>query len=125
MLRHPIQPLETDAQGVVRFKRNAVVCHLLDNGGIDMNKLATLVFSREDREQFAQLIGYSHSGSGDLPYMSNETYQAAARIHEAGETETEARLKEAEGTIGDLRKALRAPIAALYCIHPDDLGRSE
>ena len=47
MPRHPIQPLELDGEGVLRFKRNAIVCYLLDNGGIDMNKLAMLDFPRE------------------------------------------------------------------------------
>lgn len=31
----------------------------------------------EDREQFAQLIGYSLSGFADLSYVSNKTYNAA------------------------------------------------
>lgn len=123
MARHPIQPLETDAQGTLRFKGNAIVRHLLDNGGIDLNQIGRMTFSQEDREQFAQLIGYSHSGFGELSYVSDETYQAAARMHEAGESETDARLTEAEGTIKELRRALRGPIAALYGIHPDDLGK--
>jgi hypothetical protein len=36
----PIQPLYTDEHGTVRFRANALVRFLLDNGGIDMNKLA-------------------------------------------------------------------------------------
>lgn len=62
--KHPIQPLYKSESGVVRFKPNAIVQYLLDNGGISMNDIACLDFSREDREQFAQLIGYSHSGAG-------------------------------------------------------------
>lgn len=31
-------------------------------------------FRREDREQFAQLIGYSLSGFGDLHYTSDRVY---------------------------------------------------
>lgn len=26
-MKHPIQPLEKDANGVLRFKQNAIVCH--------------------------------------------------------------------------------------------------
>jgi hypothetical protein len=61
----------------LRFKANAIVRHLLDNGGIDLNAIAMLSFSQEDREQFAQLIGYSLSGFGELSYVSDETYNAA------------------------------------------------
>ncbi len=74
---HPIQPLLHDERGVLRFKENAIVRYLLDAGGIDMNKLAILPFKREDREQFAQLIGYSVSGFSDLSYVSDKTYERA------------------------------------------------
>lgn len=76
-MRHPIQPVEKDARGVARFKANAIVQYLLDSGPFDMNHLAAVPFSREDREQFAQLIGYSLSGFGDLGYASDEVYDAA------------------------------------------------
>ena len=67
--RHPRQPERVDGQGIVRFKANAIVQHLLDHGGIDMNQLAMLNFSDEDRCQFAQLVGYSVSGYDDLSYV--------------------------------------------------------
>lgn len=70
--KHPRQPVVMDSQGVARFKHNAIVRHLLDTGRCDMNAIARMPFSREDREQFAQLIGYSVSGAGDLSYMSKE-----------------------------------------------------
>jgi hypothetical protein len=75
--RHPLQPLITDEHGITRFKRNAIVRALLDAGPLDMNKLAVMPFSDEDREQFAQLIGYSLSGFGELSYVSDRTYKAA------------------------------------------------
>lgn len=81
MNKHPIQPLELDQHQRLRFKENAIVRYLLDNGGIDMNKLAVLEFSQEDREQFAQLIGYSFDGFGELSYVSDATYNAAVAIH--------------------------------------------
>jgi hypothetical protein len=86
MKPHPIQPLEADEHGTIRFKRNAIVEHLLDKGGIDMNQIACVEFSREDREQFAQLIGYSLSGFEGLSYVSDETYNAAARMADTEET---------------------------------------
>jgi len=78
MAQHPVQPLIKTKSGTVRFKENAIVHFLLDNGPYDMNKLAGMSFSDEDREQFAQLIGYSLSGFGDLSYVSDETYERAA-----------------------------------------------
>jgi hypothetical protein len=42
-----------------------------------MNDLALMPFSNEDREQFAQLIGYSVSGFGELPYASAMAVMAA------------------------------------------------
>lgn len=75
--KHPIQPLALDEHGVLRFKQNKIVRYLLDNGGIDLNQIARLDFPDEDREQFAQLTGYSLSGFADLGYVSDETYDAA------------------------------------------------
>lgn len=77
-MNNPMQPLEKDGHGVLRFKSNKIVRYLLDNGGIDMNHLAVQNFSDEDRQQFAQLIGYSLSGYGDLSYVSDEAYTAAS-----------------------------------------------
>jgi hypothetical protein len=69
--KHPIQPLEKDSAGVTRFKQNAIVRYLIDNGSIGLNDLARVNFPQEDREQFAQLIGYSLSGYGDLSYQTS------------------------------------------------------
>lgn len=121
MARHPTQPLEKSESGVVRFKRNAIVCYLLDAGPFDMNKLAMMDFSQEDREQFAQLIGYSHSGSADLGYMSDETWSAALQMYGSGKSELQARLDDAEEQLAALRSALRKPMATLFHVHPDDL----
>lgn len=122
MAKHPIQPLEDDGKGVIRFKSNAIVRHLLDNGGISMNDLARMEFSQEDREQFAQLIGYSHSGSGDLGYVSDEVWCAAQAIYESGVSETEARANYLRDLLLEVRDKTRAGLAALFGVHPDDLG---
>lgn len=74
---HPLQPVEWDGQGVIRFKQNAIVRFLLDAGPFDLNMIAQMPFSREDHEHLAQLIGYSVSGYGDLSYVSDETYEKA------------------------------------------------
>ena len=75
--KHPIQPIVTDEHGTLRFKTNKIVKFLLDNGGFDMNDLSMMDFTDNDREQFAQLIGYSVSGFGSLRYVSDETYYKA------------------------------------------------
>lgn len=77
--KHPIQPLEDDGNDVLRFKPNAIVQFLLDSGPFDLNDLAVKQFSREDREQFAQLIGYSLSGFKDLPYATKRVANKAQK----------------------------------------------
>lgn len=70
-LPHPMQPIGYDQDDVIRFKRNAIVRFLLDwasERGMTLNSLASIPFADEDREQFAQLIGYSVSGFGELGY---------------------------------------------------------
>jgi len=78
--RHPVQPLITAPDGVVRFKPNRIVQHLIDVAAPHMylNTLACMNFSNEDWTQFSQLIGYSLSGWGTLSYVDNKTYDAAA-----------------------------------------------
>jgi hypothetical protein len=77
--KHPVQPLYKDGEGTTRFKKNEIVRFLLDAGPFDINQLALMKFSDEDREQFAQLIGYSLGGFGELSYVSNKTYDAAVK----------------------------------------------
>ena len=76
--KHPVQPLVRDKHRVLRFKPNKIVQFLLDAGPFDMNKLAVMDFPREDREQFAQLIGYSLSGFSELSYVRDSTYERTA-----------------------------------------------
>ncbi len=121
-MKHPIQPLEEDKHGTLRFKPNAIVSYLLDRGGIDMNDLAVIDFAQEDREQFAQLIGYSLSGFGDLSYVSDATYDAADNMHEKGLTESDARIVYFEETLEEVQEGVKKAAAALFRIHPDDLN---
>lgn len=120
-MSHPIQPLQYNDKGVLRFKANAIVQYLLDNGGIDLNKIACLDFSKEDRQQFAQLIGYSLSGYATLSYTDNASCEAAEKMFNEGLSECEARIAYLEGELKALRDALRLPMARLFEKHPDDL----
>jgi len=77
----PCQPTIIDKHGVERFRENLIVRYLLDNGPFDMNHIAIRGFPDADQEQFAQLIGYSVSGFGDLSYVTDETYDRATRTN--------------------------------------------
>lgn len=124
-LRHPIQPLGKDDQGVVRFKENKIVRILLDEGPFDLNQIAIWVaegrVSTEDEIQLAQLIGYSHSGFGSLSYVDEETFQTALSMFECGRNELEARVGYLEDLVKRLKEKLREPMAELFECHPDDL----
>lgn len=74
--KHPMQPIDFDTDGIIRFQKNKIISFLIEwssSRGIDMNALAVMDFSNEDRMQFAQLIGYSVSGYGELPYASKQS----------------------------------------------------
>ena len=120
-MKHPIQPIITDSQGTIRFQENKIVRYLLDYGGIDLNQLARMYFSNNDREHFAQLIGYSLSGFAELSYVSDETLNAADHMATTGISEVEARANTLREMLDNLKNDLRKPIAALYGFHPDDL----
>jgi hypothetical protein len=119
--KHPIQPLIKDDKGILRFKHNAIVRSLLDDGPYDMNNLSVMTFSSEDREQFAQLIGYSLSGFFELDYVTDSTYLTAAKMAESNSDEKDARIKYLEETLAAVKAGLKDIIPELFRIHPDDL----
>jgi len=120
--QNPIQPLVTDKHGVLRFKANKIVKMLLDRGSLNMNDIAEFAgVSRDDRIQFAQLIGYSLCGFGDLSYADEVTYATASRMHENGISETEARNNHLEETLHSVQEKLREGVAELYEICSEDL----
>lgn len=126
-MKNPIQPLSKDAKGVLRFKENAIVRRMLDFAtprGMGMNELACMGFTDDDRQQFAQLIGYSLSGYSELQsYVDDEAYGTAAYMAD-GLDERDARIAALEQKLAEMRAAvhmLREPIARLLEMHPDDL----
>lgn len=122
-MKKTLKTIFMDKTGCLRFKENAIVQYLLKNGGIDMNHLARLgdQFTDEDREQFAQLIGYSLSGFSDLSYVSNETYETAKRMAETGKTQEQAQIEVLQETLAAVRDGVKAIAPHLFKIHPDDL----
>lgn len=120
---HSVQPLQLDENGVLRFKPNPIVVWLLEQGSLNMNDIASNeAFSREDREHFAQLIGYSFDGASSLSYMSSEVLDAAKDAYSNPEMSQAALVQSLRGRLEDLKQALKGPMAELYGIHPDDLG---
>ena len=121
-MNHPIQPIAKDDHDCYRFKANEIVRYLLDNGPFDMNHLSMQDFSQEDREQFAQLIGYSLSGYGDLSYVRDETYKTAFKMASGeGQDERDARIQVLEEKLSVIRDAVKEMISHLFLIHPTDL----
>lgn len=50
-MRHPIQPLFKDENGVTRFKKNEIVRRLFDGGGAIFNKIAMWDVPDKDWEE--------------------------------------------------------------------------
>lgn len=73
------QPLVWD-NDVIRFRQNKIVRYLLDAGPFDLSDLGLMPFDREDREQFAQLIGYSAGGFGELDYTTDEVASKIVKL---------------------------------------------
>lgn len=81
-----MQDIVLDEYGTPRFRENRIVKYLLTYGPFDMNDFGEMFGGdeeyREDEEQFAQLIGYSVSGFGDLPYASEDIVNEADALAE-------------------------------------------
>ena len=123
-MKQPIQPLYTDEHGVVRFKENAIVRQLLDfasERGMSLNEIARMPFSREDRVQFAQLIGYSLYGFGTLSYVDNDAYEAASLMKYDVLDEKDARIQALTEKLDAVRESMREIVPQLFQIHSDDL----
>jgi hypothetical protein len=119
-VKHPIQPLELDSHGTLRFKANKIIRWLLDTGKIDLNEIAMQGFPANDHEQLAQLIGYSHSGASDLSYMSDEVIDRAFAAYDSRDP-MQAQIDALTEKLDTLKFSLRGPISELYGIHEDDL----
>ena len=93
MKNHPMQPIEW-VDGAIRFRKNKIISDMFNAGLIDLNKIACLSYSDEDRMQLAQLLGYSVSGFGDLPYAKPSVVKKADK--KADELVTSLALKRLE-----------------------------
>lgn len=86
-----MQPIVKTASGVVRFQENRIVSAFYEaasNGRkLDLNDIAIRAahgeFTQAEQMQFAQLIGYSVSGFGDLSYADKAVVRRADRKAES------------------------------------------
>lgn len=127
MIKNPIQPIVYDDRGVPRFKENKIVSDLLDfasNRGFGLNEIACNGYSKDDQQQFAQLIGYSLGGYAELTsYVDDDAYNAAAKMAD-GMTEEKARISALQEELMAVRVGLVEPVARLFGIHPDDMKQN-
>lgn len=82
----PMQPVGVDPHGVHRFLENRIVRDVLECSrisGYGLNEIAVAGYTQTEQRQFAQLIGYSVSGYGDLSYVSEESCSRADALSEA------------------------------------------
>jgi len=74
MAEHPMQPLEHDPDGYLRFKANPIVRFLLTfsrGKGVGLCELGEMPWSQEDWDQFYQLIGTSLDGYHEKSLISD------------------------------------------------------
>ncbi len=114
MSKHPIQPLELDDHGVLRFKANAIVDYCVKQVGL--NQLAVLfrvgqAEHADDWNQLAQIIGYSHSGSPS--YLGEEAWSAAGRMYNEGMSEAEARAVALTELLADAKDRIAKAVDVL------------
>ena len=116
-MKHPTQKIVDS-----RFVANDIVRYLLDNGGIDLNQIAVLPFSKEDIEHFYQLIGYSLSGYSELSEVSNDSYDKAISLEENPTyTDSQAEIEVLKGKLTETRALVKKLATGLFHIHEDDL----
>ena len=119
-LRNPVQPLYKTDSGVVRFKPNTIIDYLFNSGALDLNKIAAMPFTQDDREQLAQLLGYSLSGFGTLSYVTDETYSLAAM--QSSTTEENDRNAILRKQLKDFKNEARLALSTLTELLDNDHG---
>ena len=103
----PMQPVVEDAHGTLRFRENALIRYIVDHAGDgvhpgaqpvpgipgtsaidpsadkpDIGELMSMDFPQADKEQFAQLMGYSVAGYHELSFVSAESCALASVLAE-------------------------------------------
>ena len=80
----PMQPIYEDAEGQARFRENAIVQWMVEQGRLgkkfDLNTIAGLPVPQADFVQFVQLIGYSIKGFHELSGVPDAAALAASEV---------------------------------------------
>lgn len=114
-MKHPIQPIIKDEKSVFRFKMNAIVRFLINtHPNVDMNILAEMQFTKDDRQQFLQLIGSSFYGYCDMNDSDPDVIKRVDKLlaksskdaFDCGETGKKARIKTLEASVLELQKKI-------------------
>jgi hypothetical protein len=130
MSKNPMQPVLKDSSNVIRFKQNEIVRQLLElskSHGFGLNEIGHGNFTLDDQMQFAQLIGYSVSGYGDLSYVDAVSCELADQLvkklmnGQSINSEQEIRLKILEEENQKLKAAIRFAAVEAFRICPEDL----
>ena len=121
MKYHPMQEI-VEVSGVVRFRQNAIINWLFESGRLDLNYIAHMNFTQEDRIQLAQLLGYSVGGFQGLSYVDeNSKHLAEIKCENPEADDRDALIKILEERLQNVKDGLRETVAQLYDISPDDL----
>lgn len=119
MTNHPLQPI-FEVSGVLRFKKNQIVEYLFRHGGIDMEELNNLHFTREDKQQFVQLLGDSVDGFLELSHVDNDIRTRIDLVLDDS-TDNEAYIKMLEQKLNKAREKTKKLVKALFSVSVDDL----
>lgn len=86
---HHLQALYRDRDGIVRFRHNAIVQHLVERlpGGLNRLFARGHAWSQDDVDQFYQLIGYSLAGYEELSLVSDAAKETANAVVAVGGVE--------------------------------------
>ena len=116
-IKMPLQPIIDG-----RFVPNRIVELLLETSTLNLNNIAFMDFTNQERMQLAQLIGYSLSGFGDLNYVDDETYETAEVLNDKlVQSEKDANLLVLRRELVEIKKGLKIAAIAAFGIHPDEL----
>lgn len=116
--RHPIQPLEDDGKGVLRFRSNGCVQHLVKMvkalGGDWVDVMYADGVTEADRVQFSQLSGYSLGGFSELSHVKQIDIDAAEEMHKTGKTELQARHDVLERKLNEVKNLMRPAVVEMF-----------
>ena len=112
----PVQPIKDG-----RFIPNRIVEKLLETSTLDLNDIARMEFTNQERMQLAQLIGYSVGGFGTLSYVDDETYDTVSLLeNNQKQDHLRVRYTALNDKLSGVKKELAKVAALVFEKHEDD-----